>query len=906
MAYSPLIYLICCLMESNYYSSLIQTKLNQPLAPVDLVSRPQLLKRLNQQDKRPFTLITAPAGYGKSTLVSCWIDTLDQPSIWLSLDEYDSDFATFITYFVSAIQTRFPDAGQSVLQMVQGVDHPQARVIAGSLLNDLNKIETPFVFVLDDYHLIQETAVHEFIIELLRYPSPAMHLVICTRCEPPLPIAVMQGRNEIVVVRSDELRFSVEETTVFLHTLIAAPLNDDSIVEMNSMTEGWVTGLRLLALSLRQQAEPDAYLAALPHSPRVVTEYLMGAVFDQLDADVKAFLLQTAVLDRLCAPLCDAVTQTGDGHQFLKQLQDANLFLIPLDDQREWVRYHYLFQQHLQQQLADGFAPEAIAALHSRASKWFADNGLIDEALAHAFKAGDVKTAVSLIAADRHNLIDRELFHHLELRFNLFDPQTAQQYPQLQIIEVWLHNVNARFVEELAALDRTESLLAQADLPPEIADPIRGEICVFRANVAIYFSGKAPLEADVACALALLPRKWSYAYTGAQMVKGTSYMIRGQMAEAETYLQQQLIDSELRQIRHNSMLMFGLMHVYWYQLKLSTLAVSAADYLQHGQAHQLSGSISLANYYLGCPPYQQNQLSIAQAYFTDAANADYILSTKFYLQAICGLILIDVAQGEFEKAAVWLKTGRDLLETRQNRGLAPFLDGCAAEIAMAQGDLPTAVRWATVADPYQFDGFSTLYLPQITWAKVMLAQNRAAVRETVAAFLSHSLAIAAQTRRLPELVSLLSLQALLAEQMGEGKTAVSTLKEAVMLAQPAGAVRFIADMGTAVKPLLLQLRQQEIAPYFIDDILAAILPAPVTNKNSPLNEPLTEREMDVLALLAQRLSNKEIGQKLFISAGTVSQHTNHIYKKLGVSNRKTAVVKAKELQIGDFRTISYL
>lgn len=894
-------------------SFIIRTKLICPQTPGDFVPRTELIEYLNQQSQRPLTIISAPAGYGKSTLASSWVQSLSKPYGWLSLDEHDDDLTLFINYFVAALQTLFPDIGHEVLQLTKTASNPSIRMLAGSLLNDLNEISTPFMLVLDDYHLIRKTAIHDFLIELLCYPPSSIHIILCTRQDPPLPIISMQAQSLVLTVRGRDLSFSTQETAVFLQKTVKIPLTNNTISHLAKLTEGWITGLRLVALSLRTQEEPADFVANLSQNPYQITKYLVEEVLAQLEPDKKDFLLKTSVLNRFCDSLCLAVTQSNkednyDSTSYLGWLQDANLFLIPLDNQRTWFRYHHLFQQHLQQQAELYFPPEEITQLHQRASKWFAEHNYIDEALHHALAGNDIETAVSLIAEDRHTLIDQEQFHHLGQRLKMFDPQTVAQYPQLQIIKAWLLNINARYDEEIAVLDAVEKQLKEISLPPHISQPIYGEIHAFRTDIADIYANGLEMLTHADQALALLPENWHYVYSAIQALKASGLALTGQVDQAEAYIQARLVNPDSQNLRYRLLLLFGLITTHWLQLDLYQMRVVSTQFLQLSQKYNLPQAIGFANYFLGCIHYQQNQLDKAKTNFTTFANINTPVGLNFQLNSICCLVLTYLAEGNPNKASTQLDIGNRLLTDRNNRALLPYLEGSQAEIALHQGDLPSAIRWANSYDPYQFSRYRLLYQPQITWIKTKLAQNTSSSLESCAAFVFHFMKLLRESHLHHLILSCLPLNALLSQQLGKQDLAVAQMKEAVHLAKKAGSVRFIADVGLSIKPLLEDLQQKGIAPFFIDDILLALPSTSTTNHNTTVHMKkradlpiqLTNREMQILELLAKRFTNKEIAEELFISPGTVSQHNNRIYKKLDVSSRQDAVVKAKQLNLLPF------
>ena len=397
---------------------LIQTKLHRPPMATDHLHRKHLLDRLDHHRQRPLTLVSAPAGYAKRTLVSCWLETCDLPCAWVSLDKNDNDLMQFLSYLVAAVQTIFSDACRKTRSILKAAETPPLPILIGNFINELDRIDKAFILVLDDYHLIREGAVHDLLNELLKYPPDPMHLVLATRRDPPLPLHTLRARSRVTEIRVQDLRFSPVETAAFLQQILKTPVDEATAAMLEERTEGWVTGLRLAALSLRHRSDLGRVLADLPADNRYVMDYIVGEVIAQQSPEVQKFLLTTSALDRFCAPLCDAVCPPGTcvitGREFLKSLEQSNLFVIPLDEQHRWFRYHHLFRRLLQRLLKRKTSPDDIAALHKKAGTWFAEKGLLDEAFRHMLSSGDIPAAARLVAQHRHELMNREQWHLLD------------------------------------------------------------------------------------------------------------------------------------------------------------------------------------------------------------------------------------------------------------------------------------------------------------------------------------------------------------------------------------------------------------------------------------------------------------------------------------------------------------
>ena len=358
----------------------LRTKLHRPPVAEDHLHRRHLLERLNKRIHRPLTLVSAPAGYGKSTLLSCWLEGSEIPAAWLSLDDTDNDLHLFLSYLLAAVQTVSPAAGKKIQAMLNAPELPPHSILNNILINELDQIEQAFIICLDDYHVIQNTAIHDLFIEILKHPPQAMHLVLASRMDPPLPLASLRARGEMTEIRVQDLRFSLTEVAEFLNKMMGRKLGESIVALMNRKTEGWVTGLRLAALSLRHREDLNEVLTDLPNDHRYVLDYMAAEVLSQQPPAIQECLLKTSILNRISAPLCQTICATAKetgtdkvtGYTFLDWLIQANLFLIPLDDERRWFRYHHLFQELLVRHLKRRFSPDEIVTFHREAGKWFA------------------------------------------------------------------------------------------------------------------------------------------------------------------------------------------------------------------------------------------------------------------------------------------------------------------------------------------------------------------------------------------------------------------------------------------------------------------------------------------------------------------------------------------------------
>jgi len=643
--------------------SLIRTKLHRPPTTAGLVTRPWLLEWLSQHQRRPLTLVSASVGYGKTTLISSWLEATDSPSAWLSLDEYDDDVSVFLTYFIAAIQTIFPETGQETLALLNAANLPPLPVLARSLINELQQLTEPFILVLDDFHVIHQTAIHDLLNELLRYPSPAMHLVVITRRDPPLPITKLRARAQLTEVRFQELRFTTTETTAFLEQM-GIQIDAAAAADLTRKTEGWVTGLRLSALSLRHRGA-EFPLANVPENIHYVTDYLVAETLSQLPPAITDFLLKTSILDRLCGPLCDAVcfgeTQASsgsprttvpdldepeqNGQAYLEWLIQQNLFIIPLDDQRQWYRYHHLFQELLQTQLKQRLDADDIDALHCRASVWFAQANLIDEALRHRLATRDVMGAAQLVEQNRYAILEDGRFPVLERWLGQLPAEIVQQRPKLLLARAWVSHFQGKF-ERIPPILQTIGDLSEAE---SITQGMEGDISFFNAVLLFWDWQIEPSMELFRRAVEQIPNVNLGGRNEAEIYFACASHMAGQ-GEMVTRTYRQMLHDETSDGPRKVYLMASLAFVHLLSGNLAMAYEIAQQMAAFGDRTNNAIAGGWGSYLMGYMDYIWNNLERASRHFSQALEKRYFLDVNSPLDCYAGLIFSYQAMRQADKA----------------------------------------------------------------------------------------------------------------------------------------------------------------------------------------------------------------------------------------------------------------
>jgi len=883
--------------------ALLRTKLYRPPTPMDYVPRTQLLERLSAQHDQAFTLVSAPAGFGKTTLLSAWLAQSESPSAWLSLEEKDNDLVTFLSYLIAAIQTIFPHGASATQALLDAATVPPLPVLARSLINELDELDESFILALDDYHVIQALPIHELLTELVTQRPRPLHLVIASRYDPPFVLGRLLTGKQLIEIRTEELRFSLQETETLLFSILGVNAGARAVKTIHAKTEGWVAGLRLALLSLRRKGHDQAQLNLLPSRDRLLSDYLAHEVLAKQPAVIQKFLLETSILDRFNGPLSETVTLLGgdevrDGQACLEWLEKHELFIVSLDATGQWFRLHHLLRDFLWQCLADTTSPKDIATLHRRASRWFAGQNLIEEALQYALAGGDVMYAANLIEEHRHELLDEYRITQLENRLQLLPPTLIEQRPALLLSQAWVAWHRGKMAEVIALVEQAAGLVEGMPKDSPVTTALLGEVAALR-SYQLYWTGEFARSLEQAqLALEKTPRQVSHVRAIGYMFLAANYQAQRDLQRASHIVQGGLDETQLNrpsQLRN----LFTLLFIQWVNADLTSVRATAAYMIDLDKNHDYPAMVHWANFFLGSVHYQRNELPEAERYLRAVMEQPHLAFLTCLAHSSLALAMTYQAQNRPEQANAVIDTLQSFTSETGNLSILPALQAFRAELALLQGRDAEAAQWAKGA-PAVAPRIPTplVYSQLLTLPKVLLAQNTVDSRQTSAALLTRLREFNERTHNVYALIQVLAVQAMLYRAEGDQSLALETLERAISLAEPGGFIRLFADWGHAMGELLRQLHRRHVAPAYIEQILTALMPskpvaAPLTQ--AALVEPLTEREQQVLALLAQGSTNKEIAARLVITVGTLKQHEAHLYQKLLVNNRFDALAKARAL-----------
>jgi LuxR family maltose regulon positive regulatory protein len=878
-------------------AAILATKLYIPPSRQRVVRRPRLVQRLNEglAAGNKLTLVSAPAGFGKTTLIGEWVACCGRPAAWLSLDDGDSDPGRFLTYLIAALQTVAPGIGAGVLTVLQSPQPPPPEATLTALVNELTTIPSDVVLVLDDYHVLDAKPVDDALAFLVEHLPPQLHLVIATREDPALPLARLRARGQLTELRAADLRFTPSEAADFLNRVMGLNLTADDIAALETRTEGWIAGLQLAAISLQGRDDVAGFIASFAGSHHFVLDYLVEEVLQRQPESIQTFLLRTSILDRLCASLCDAVLldASASGQETLEYLDRANLFIVPLDNERRWYRYHHLFaellRQRLHQSVSSGNEEGGVTEYHIRASQWYEDNALEIEAFHHAAAVNDIERAERLIIGGR---IPQHSRAAVTAVFDWLDslPRTvldARPWLWVRSATVALNAGRTTGVEE--KLQAAEKALQNADLDDKTRDLI-GQIAAVRATLALAnYQPEAMINQAHRALEYLHPDNLPFRGRAFRTL-GFAYQLQGDRAAArQAYTEAKAIRQASGNINLTVSATTGLGNVQESENQLYQAAETYRCSLQllgdQAPSNADQEFIGLARIF-----YEWNDLDAAEQYGQQSLQLARQYDRAVDRFVICEVFLarLKLARRDVAGAAAMLAETEQ--SVRENSFVHRMPEIAAAQVLtlLQQGNLAGAAHLAQTHD-----------LP-LTRARVHLAQGDP----------SAALAVLEPYRRrveerawADEQLKTRILQAVAFHTLGERARAVELLDEALALAEPGGFIRIFVDEGAPMARLLYEGLSQGVHPDYVRRLLAAFpvddagqAASPATRvAGSRLAEPLSSRELEVLPLIAKGLTNQEIAARLYLSLHTVKAHARTIYAKLGVSSRTQAVARGRAL-----------
>jgi LuxR family maltose regulon positive regulatory protein len=896
--------------EPNISNTLLKTKLHIPQARPALVHRPRLIDLINRYDIPCFTLVSAPAGFGKTTLLSDWVRMNQVPAAWISLDANDNDPVRFLSYVSAALMTVDPTVGDDALAAIRSPQPISIDRILALLINDVAEYSGTVALVFDDYQFIESEDVHQALFNVIERLPPNMHVLLATRIDPPWPLARFRARGTMNEIRASDLRFTATETGAFLNEIMDLSLSTEEIARLGERTEGWIAGLQMLALSLQDRVDRTQFIKAFSGSHRYILDYLMEEVLERQPTELRTFLLETSILERMCAPLCQHITGQTNAQEILEKIDHSNLFLVPLDDDRRWYRYHHLFADLLRTRLKE-IHPDRLLELHREASTWFEQRNLVNEAIQHGFEADDKDRSIHLIKSKSLELVFQGGLRTLERWLQMLPKETVANSPRLCLAQAWVCVYSGNIAACKQTLDACEQACDLSEKKIVDEDIIRGQLLGVRAYTAWFEGDIDSAEAYAREALSILPESDTMGRAWASEVLGAMLRTLGDFDEAQKYLEHAIEISTRTGALHIAIDAYWELSVLTYYrgqldetMRICQQALDLANQFirEGGRRLPVTGYIYTRMAFVS---WARGELDRALEYalegtrlserwgFTDVLVMSYLAIARVYS-----------SRGEYDQAQRAVQRAKSISTDLSEHYLesSAFLE---ALINLQHDNLQAALDWKDRATIQVSDSPNFPHLQDYRiLAHVHVAQatkSRSAVPDNVIEMLVRLDELCDQVEAHGHSIEVLLTLVLAWQANNQDQRALESLKKAIRLAQGEGYIQPFIQNKAQLLEYLRTLHRQDKYINFINKILekGEMKSTTPTSRSSALLliEELSERELDVLRYLPSQLSTSEIAEELYIATSTVRSHIKSIYGKLDVHNRREAVARAQELDL---------
>lgn len=895
--------------------NLIATKNHRPIPSRDTLLRPELFGRLDSGAEKNLTLISAPAGYGKSVTVSTWLQQSTIKYAWLSLSKGDDELLLFFQYVIAAVTKVFPDTCYTTSLLLTAEHELEPDKIAESIINDLEAIDDSFVLVLEDYGYIHSQEIHDVIDTLIQFCPRKLQLLITTRRDPPFSLKSLRAAGKMVELRQRDLMFSEAETILFFNNTIGRKIENVQASIIAERIEGWAAGLRLLSLALAGKDISQSMLRELLSDPREITEYLMAEVLANQPENIRQVLLATSILRRFNNKIIQhLVPPARDNSDILTYIIEANLFCIPLDHNEQWYRYHHLFQDLLLYRLHLLHSDEDVRELHREAAVWFDENGISEEAVHHYLEIGDSTSAYGVLETHSRELMNYEHWSRLNRLVKLL-PQNQKlvQTPGVLIARAFLAENRFRHGESLDLIEKLESLYLDPVSKSCFRDTDVAQLNALLAMKYFFLVDGEKSRASARKALSMLPENYSSARGFAHVLSALAGQLLGDSQSTLKELTEALTSYEFINSTLKGRILLGFCFIYWLSGDLENLKSLAVEYYTFAISAHLKESQYFALYFLGLTNYQTNNIAEAEINFNEARTNDHYLNINSFAHCLIMLAMVRARKGEYDAAMQiteqLVKTGYDLA----NEGLLMLAKAFKAELALELGRKKLVNQWLSQLEPDQVSPVFRMYTPYITEVKATLLVGEERELEQLGVRLAKFLKFFSETHNIPMLINLYAVAAVLSEKEGKKKDADRLLNRSIALASPGRFINIFRGLGPEFPELLHRQFKSSINPDYLKLLSENVAPLKQPKETAPphgqsipkrsISDPggngllLSNREFEILTLLANRYTNKEIANELFISVNTVKRHAVNIYNKVGAHGRQEAVARARDLNL---------
>jgi LuxR family maltose regulon positive regulatory protein len=897
---------------------ILQTKLNRPVTGRTFVRRPRLHETMNQALDVPLTLVSAPAGYGKTALLSQWLESVNLPSAWVSLDEDDSSLDVFLRYILAAVRELCPKGCLETKRLVKAHVLPPPTTVAGLLISDLEAVGKPFILVFDDYHRIRGTDVPEMLGHMLKHPSRSLRLVLLTRRDPPLPLAGLRARGQVAEVRLEDLRFDTQEMSAFLEQIAGVFVSDQVLSGLEAQLEGWAVGLQLAGLALRNRESSTGFLSDLTGGTLDMRRYLVGEVLAAQSEVMQDWLLKSSILDRFCPSLCDAVCGAGSasgdsvlsGEDFVRFLEEGELFCTSLDSGHEWHRYHSLFQAFLNRELNERIGKERISALHRNACSWFAEKGLIDEAVHHALAAGDIFVAANIVEENRDTTLNEDGVQILARWLAKLPDEIKNERPLLLLTDAWIALYQFRLASVPPVLEKTEKMLSEE----ESRQALGGEVDALHGYFWYLRGDGSRAEEHLDRALEKLGNTSDFIGCETNLHYCLALHMNGHKELAINKLRESLAGRTSQRALSDTRLWAGLCFIHLLCGDLAE-AQRVGEQLTHSaRSRELVYAETWGLYLQGCACFQLNTLEEAEPLFRAVVKGRYATQSRVAVDALCALTLVYHLLQEPDRVKQTLDVLDGFVSETNDPTCAAIAASLQARLALMQGDPEAASRLARGFDLEEDEGIMLWWveIPHITECRIQIADgSRGSTKEALRKLRKYEKDNRAVHNDF-QLVEILLLQFQAYRKQEKRSHAAAVLKRAVALAAPGKVLQPFLDLNLEIDQALRKCADTGLERDLIqrvrdarwerrsklpEDTADPVKAHPQSRNGAQKGVALTKREIETLGLLERGLLTREIADTMFVSYETVKSHVKSICRKLDAGNRKEAVARARDIGI---------
>ena len=868
-------------------------KIFRPTVVSDYVERGELERRLSEPGACPIQVVVAPAGYGKSSLVSHWIEQTSHPCVWVSLDQHDSDPRVFFSTLAAALKDACPAAAENLEKFCDAQELPPPEAFADILSGDIDALDGPLAIVLDDYHTIESTQVHQFVDALLPRRPQNFQIVLVSRRTPPLTLGRLRSQGLVADVRLRDLQFDKEVQRTLVAAVTDISLSESQLDKLHSMTEGWPAGLRLFLLARPSDRSLETYLDSIDGTLWQIQDYLTEEVLSGLPEEISEIVIRTSILQRVSPELCDALLDDDDigssGQDAVNAVSEYNLFCVPLSQSGQWFRYHHQFQDLLLERLKVQKSAEEIQLLHRRVAAWYDHNNYPEDAIHHYLQANDEPGAGEVIARHGAEFKESQQWTRLDQVLAMVPKETIEGSVDLSLLLAWASDKAGRVAQMIDLIKHADALLRQQETTDTRYSTRLAQIRAIRSTIELHLGKSQDALESARQAVNELPQEFLFDRSTAKFIEAYALQTLGLGAKGVSLLWSALEGDSSKSYR--ARILFGMCFLDWASGDLAALSRNSKSLSDLGSGGNFQETFQWATWYSGAALYLQNDLDAAESLVQDVCENRWPIHFVSYAYCLHIQTLVYAARGEIDTAQKLASALAEKCLSARSSLYMSDVQALEAELAFKAGDIASATTWAlseTFDSPFLGWGFVS---PGLKATRILIKSDSAANLKKADDLLCLHEKFYETTHNARFLVETLALRALYSSEMGDENAALTSLSRAIELSQPGGMVRVFIDLGPDIVPLLNRLEASGETLTFVGKILSAFN----WGHAAVLPETLSKREREVLTLLADRMSNKEIGQQLFISPATVKRHTHNIYEKLNVSDRHEAVAKASGL-----------